>query len=135
MKTIKDVCSMYGVKPLERGYIVTAGGMITESIDTSHRFMVWTPTSKNSSWNNVLSENETIISECPLNDADRFSNLESAQEEKDVLRITFWRENSSQEFRFIGVFKIDLEVTTTAGVRIYRRVSDLLPAIPYKNKL
>ncbi len=124
---------MYGVKPLERGYIVTAGGMVKTSIDMAHRFMVWTPTSNNSSWKNVLSENGSVISEYPLNEADRFSNLESAQEEQDILRITFWRENPSQEFTFIGVFKIDLEATTVSGVCIYRRVSDLLPAIPYND--
>lgn len=133
MKTIKDVCSMYGVKPLERGYIVTAGGMVTKSLDSSHRFMVWTPTSKNSSWNNSLSHNGTVITEFPLNEADRASNIESAITEQDVLRITFYREDSSQEFRFIGVFKIDLEMTQAVGIRTYKRVSDLLPAIQYKD--
>ncbi len=124
---------MYGVKPLERGYIVAAGGMVTKSLDSLHRFMVWTPTSKNASWSNTLSHDGTAIAEFPLNAIDRVSNIESAQEEQDILRITFWREDSSQEFKFIGVFKIDLEVTKTAGIRIYRRVSDLLPAILYKD--
>lgn len=133
MRTIKDVCSMYGVKPLERGYIVSAGGMVRTSVDMPYRFMVWTPTSKNSSWNNVLSQDGTIISEHPLNDVDRISNLKSVTEEHDIMRITFWRENTTQEFRFIGVFKIDIETTNAAGVRVYRRVSDLLPAIQYKD--
>ncbi len=133
MHTIKDVCGMYGVKPLERGYIVAAGGMVTHSIDPLHRYMVWTPTSKNNSWHNVLSENGTIISEYPLNESDKEHNLKSAQEEKDILRITFWREFPQQAFKFVGVFQLDIEVTDTVGFRVYRRVSDILPAIPYND--
>ena len=132
MRTIKDVCAMYGVKPLERGYIVTAGGMIYDAIDTSHRYMVWTPASKNSSWNNILSDSENIISECPCNDSDRLAHLQSAPEEQDVLRITFWRESPNTEFRFIGVYTLDLETTNTVGVRVYKRISVMLPAIQYK---
>lgn len=132
MKTIKDVCSMYGVEPIERGFIVTAGGMVSASDISGHRYMVWTPTERNDTWTNLLFDNGNKIIERNNKPSENDNLLKQISEEKGLRRITFWRKNKTDDFKFIGVFVIDENLSSTLQVRLYTKISDILPALKSK---
>ena len=129
MKTIKDVCSMYGVRPLERGFIVTAGGMVEGTDISGHRYMVWTPTEQNDTWINLLFDNNNKIIERNNNSNTNDSLLKQIHDEIEIRRITFWRKNKTEAFKFIGVYVIDEQLSTALQVRLYTKISDILPAL------
>ncbi|MDE6065990.1 MAG: hypothetical protein K2G27_04140 [Duncaniella sp.] len=96
------------------------------------RYMVWTPTGgegDDTSWTNRKSaDNQWIVErKSPENANSIFVN--NAVHEVERRRITYWRENKRAPFSFVGVYEIDQTLTRMAGVRIYRRISDVMPAL------
>lgn len=123
---ISGVCKQYNAQinnPRRDG-----GGIIPGYED---RYMVWTPTGEDSghSWINKKSDDNLWIVERNVSETANLLHVEKIKNEIHRRRITYWRENTHNPFQFIGVFEIECELSEMAKVRIYRRVSDELPAL------
>ena len=155
LTTIKKVCEIYGCKvrdfrPL--GGADVPGHACPWSVLDSYEdrretyikskeiankvyYMVWTPQFRHHIWLNTLSSDNNTITETALKEEDRKPFLDHAYLDVNIRRITFWRDSPNGLFRFLGVYELDYPTSLSAGVRIYRRITDILPALEKpKNK-
>lgn len=126
---IKGVCKQYNAQinnPRKDG-----GGIVP---GYEEQYMVWTPTGGEggSSWVNRKSGDNLWIVERNVSGTANQKHVERITAEKNLRRITNWRENANSSFQFIGVYEIEPTLTQMSGVRIYRQISDTLPALEIK---
>lgn len=126
-RTISGVCRQYNAIIIDP--IHDAGGDVP---GYEGRYMVWTPTEgddNGTSWGNFRSDDGLWIVERKMPDPANQEFVALAKAEAGKRRITFWRRRKGAPFNFIGVYTIHPELTDLCGVRVYRRISDTLPAL------
>ena len=126
-KTISGVCRQYNA--IIRDARRDAGGDVPGYED---RYMVWTPTegdNNDTAWGNFKSQDGMWIVERKSPDVENAVFVELAKAEIGKRRIVYWRESKTTPFHFIGVYTIHPELTELCGVRVYHRISDMLPAL------
>lgn len=129
--TISGVCRQYDA--IIRNPRRDAGGDVP---GYEEEYMVWTPTageSADTSWGNFMSIDHEWILERKSPDCANKKFVDESKHELSRRRITFWRESRHDRFYFIGVYQLHPELTLLTGVRIYRRISDMLPSLEIKS--
>lgn len=154
-QTIKGVCGIYGAEPQMNGFLpdgaadvpgYSAPWKVGDSPEQRREayekstgkagdcfYMVWTPMYRHSAWQNTLSSDESVITETKVNPDERQAYLEEAYLDVNIRRITFWRDTTKGAFRFLGVYELDYLASLASGVRVYRRISDEMPALKIIN--
>lgn len=78
----------------------------------------YVPTATSNGWINVLSENETVITECNEDPAES----EPRDEKNKLDRFVFAKFDDQRAYRFIGVYKLIDDRNNTPGVFRYERI-------------
>ena len=128
VKTIDDICEIFGTKAKHRGFLRAGGAKIPEHDE----YMLWFPSVNNSSgWNNVLFDEQTIY-EYNENEPTNKKHFEGIKNDynNQILgkRVTFFREKDDLGFnfyRFVGVFSLDYEESIKLNKSVWKRVSDV----------
>lgn len=126
-RTISGVCRQYNA--IIRNPARDAGGDVP---GYEGQYMVWTPTEgddNNTVWGNFKSDDGMWIVERKSPDEANTVFVDQAAVESGKRRIVYWRERKNAPFHFIGVYTIHPELTKLCGVRVYRQISDILPAL------
>lgn len=126
-KTISGVCKQYAA--VIQNPRRDAGGLVPGYEDS---YLVWTPTEGDDNethWGNFKSEDGLWIRESHSTEKENSFHVGLAQSEAALRRIVYWRERRGAPFHFIGVYQVDPQLSRLCGLRIYRRISDTLPAL------
>lgn len=149
--TIKGVCGIYGAEPQMNGFLPDGAADVPgynapwkvgdspaqrreDYINSNEKadkiyYMVWTPMYRHNRWQNTLSSDQSTITETLVDPQQRQAYLEEAFLDVNIRRITFWRDTPKGSFRFLGVYELDYPASLASGVRVYRRISDEMPAL------
>ena len=117
-----EICQIFGLKEApKRGFLRTGG------VNLSDDCLVWWPNAKHPIWINEMSDNGNTIVEYNNDPNKRTAHVNDISENKqDELRITFYRkrDNFGQNYyRFVGVYKIDVDASKKDNKCIWRRIS------------
>lgn len=120
--TIDDIAAIFGTKPKHRGFLRASGVGVPNKKDE----IVWWPNTEHKLWDNSISEDGLIITECPRDPAERERHMKQylGSQEK---RITFLRYKDwlgITSYRFVGVFKINPAKSEKENKCIWERISD-----------
>lgn len=124
IRTIDDAAAIFGTKVKHKGYLRAAGF----DIPGKQGFIVWCPVINNDVWENKLLENGLTITEVNkkaghIERERHYLNATSSGES----RVTFFKEKDDLGFcfyRFVGVFKADLEKSIAEDKTVWVRISD-----------
>lgn len=117
-----EICQIFGLKEAPKRGFLRKGG-----VEISNGYLVWWPNAKHPIWINEMSDNGNTIVEYNNDPNKRTAHVNDISENKqDELRITFYRkrDNFGQNYyRFVGVYKIDVEASKKDNMCIWRRIS------------
>lgn len=129
VKSIDEACDIFGIKAIHKGFLRAAGADIDEMT------MLWVPDSANRIWKNLLIEDGKVIHEYPVVERtvkiDRTKNKEHMQRQlqnSDQVRVTFLRQRDDfglNLYKFVGLFKLDVERTKKEKQTYYNKISDI----------
>jgi hypothetical protein len=124
LRTIDDVCALFGVPVPMRGYLRQGG----TSHATEKDLLIWWPIESNRNWENRISENGEIIYEKNRDIEKRKVHVNRIVNENKK-RIVFFHSRDALGFkfyRFKGVFQIDFELTKPEEGTVWRRIKDTI---------
>jgi hypothetical protein len=124
IRTIDDAAAIFGTKAKHKGFYRSAGF----NIPGKNGFIVWCPVVNNKIWENLLLDNGHIITEVSKNATpdkrkQHYQNAVASGES----RVTFFKEKDDLGFyfyRFVGVFKADLEKSIKEDKTVWVKVAD-----------
>lgn len=121
---IDEICEATGVDPrsVRRGFLRTPGALLPSNPDV----YLWWPASNNKNWENLLSnDGKTFMSKSRKKPFSLAGIVEAVNANRRSA--VFFRESSeSRGYRFIGVFKTNLEKSRERHFHVFDRVSDTL---------
>lgn len=120
VKNIDDAATIFNTKVVHRGFLRPGGFPIPDVPNT----IVWLPSIDNKNYFNKL-EGDTIY-EYNINELKRSQHVKDVVE-KDETRVTFFREKDALGFnfyKFIGVFRLEKELSLKENKCIWKRVSE-----------
>lgn len=120
INTIDEIAEIFGAKLKHRGYL-RAGGA---DIPNKTGWTAWWPNTKNPVWTNIVNPEETEIREFKNDGGSKF--LEDNMNQ-DIKKVTFIKDRDwlgNESYRFIGVFELDKEKSSSEGKCVWRKFSD-----------
>ena len=117
---IDAICVAVGIAPktVHRGYLRAAGAVLPSKSDIA----LWWPSETNKKWENSLSSDGRTFSSRPRTPP--FSLAEAtADAESGRLTAIFFKSRSSRDYRFVGVFKTNLDKSEETQRHVYELVS------------
>lgn len=122
IKTIDDACAIFGAIPKHKGYLRVAGA----PIPSKNNWHVWCPKTGHKIWHNIISEDRCTILEYKKDDSKRTEHV-TLETNNNQVRVTFLREKDNLGFvffKFVGVFRLDIERSHKDNMCVWVRISD-----------
>ncbi len=123
LTTIDDIAAVFGTKPKHRGFLRASDVIVPGHPDES----VWWPQPNHRKWHNELSKDGRYIYEYnKRSDEERAKHI-AQWINSDQKRITFMKERAYgvlPAYNFVGVFKINPQLTKEKNMCVWERVSD-----------
>lgn len=136
IRTIDDICTIFNVIAIHRGFLRAGAADITKNED----YIIWFPSIYSKEWNNQLSNDGSCIIEenKGANKDEHIQNaLKAANEEKIKKRITFFRKKDDLGFnfyKFVGVFEFDAEETIKRDAVYWKRIETRIKIKDFKTE-
>ena len=120
--TIDDVAAVFGTRPKHRGFLRASG----VGVPNRPNEVVWWPNTNHKLWDNSISDDGLIITECPRKEEERekhmLAHIGTQEKRITFLKYTDWLGMTS--YRFVGVFALDAKKSREQKKCIWTRISD-----------
>ena len=126
LRTTEEVAAVFGTRAKHRGFLRASGA----GIPGKKNEIVWWPNTHHALWCNVLSEDGMCIYEYPSAKNKKVTPTEHLRQwlaAPEETRVTFLRYEDDLGFcfyRFVGVFRLDKELSKREGKCVWERVAD-----------
>lgn len=123
LTNVDDIAAVFGTKPKHRGFLRTSGVDVPGHSDET----VWWPQPNHRVWYNELSKDGKFIYEYNKRSEKERADHIARWINSDKKRITFMKEMAYgilPSYNFVGVFKINPELTKEKNMCVWERISD-----------
>ena len=118
---IDAIGEAFGVRIPHRGYLRPSGAFVP-----CRNLLLWWPNETSDKWENTISENGKTVTSRSREDAFDIRPIQIGADTGRLTAIFFKPKNGAYGYRFVGVFKTNLEASRTQHRHVYVQVADAI---------